>query len=453
MQLHSHASSSLSLRLSLGVTGVTLNENGEGVVGGDGGGNSASRQDDDAMDEGEEGQQQSQSQVQENREGGGDIGASASAASSSGGGSTLAGARQDEPDMDEEDSSLMPFGMEDLVDMNKLHNSTPPGTPLVTQPRPMGRSEGSWLGGFEGGFGFGGLGSGGGVGGFDVGGAGGGGNGGGANGGGGGGGNGHARSISVPPSEAARNGHHHDVGVPMSVDDVGLHSMHLSLGYQGFGSGIGMGLHSIFGSSSAAASGSTEDQRFPLEERQSRTVDPQRSGVTHSPTSPSGISLHRQQQHHHQQQHHQQQHHHHQQETQLHVDDDDDDDDEQHQHTSELTPLFPANLILSPAGAVTSVSLPSSSSQGSEHANGSGPSGGGSGHHTPVIDHRHTPVIDHRHTPVIEQRDELWRSAPSSSFSSFSAFSGDYNLPFLDLHYYYAGGWWCWCWVVVDVWE
>jgi hypothetical protein len=24
--------------------------------------------------------------------------------------------------------------------------------------------------------------------------------------------------------------------------------------------------------------------------------------------------------------------------------------------------------------------------------------------------------------------------------SSFSAFSGDYNLPFLDLHYYYGGG-------------
>jgi len=329
---------------------------------------------------------------------------------------------------------LMPFGMEDLVDMNELHHATPPGTPLVTQPRPMRRSGGSWLSGFESGFGFGGFGgAGAGAGGFGVGSAGGG-NGGGANG--GGGGNGHARSISVPPSEAARNGHHHDVGVPMSVDDVGLHSMHLSLGYQGFAGGIGMGgLHSIFGSS-AAATASTEDQRFQLEERQSRTVDLQRLGVAHSPTSPSGISLHRQQHHHHQQHHQQQQHRHHQQETQLHVDDDDDDED-QHQHTSELTPLFLANLILSPAGAVTSVSLPSSSSQGSEHANGSGPSSrGGSGHHTPVID-RHTPVIDHRHTPVIEQRDELWRSAPSSSFS---AFSGDYNLPFLDLHYYYAGG-------------
>ena len=439
MQLHSHASSSSSsLGLSLGVTGVTLSENGEGVVVGDGGGSSAPRQDDDAMDEGEEGQQQSQSQVQENQEGGGDIQGASSSDAAAG---TLTGARQDEPDMDEEDSSLMPFGLEDLVDMNELHHATPPGTPLVTQPRPMRRSEGSWLSGFEGGFGFGGFG-GGGAGGFGVGSAGGG-NGGGANGGGGGGGNGHARSISVPPSEAARNGHHHDVGVPMSVDDVGLHSMHLSLEYQGFASGIGMGgLHSIFGSSSAAASASTEDQRFQLEERQSRTVDPQRLGVAHSPTSPSGISLHRQQQqHHHQQHHHQQQHHHHQQETQLHVDDDDDDDDEQHQHTSELTPLFPANLILSPAGAVTSVSLPSSSSQGSEHANGNGPSSrGGSGHHTPVIDHRHTPVIDHRHTPVIEQRDELWRSAPSSSFSSFSAFSGDYNLPFLDLHYYAGGG-------------
>jgi hypothetical protein len=54
----------------------------------------------------------------------------------------------------------------------------------------MRTSEGSWLGGF---WGFGGAG----VGGFGVGSA--------------GGGNGHARSISVPPSEAARNGHHHDV--------------------------------------------------------------------------------------------------------------------------------------------------------------------------------------------------------------------------------------------------
>jgi hypothetical protein len=133
-----------------------------------------------------------------------------------------------------------------------------------------------------------------------AGGAGGGGNGGGSNGGGGGVGNDHARSISAPPSEAARNGHHL-VGVPMSVDD-GLHSMHLSLGCHRFGVGMGR-LHSIFGSSSssAAASGSTEDQRFQLEKRQSRTIDPQRLGVTHSPTSPSGISHHRQRQHHHQQ--------------------------------------------------------------------------------------------------------------------------------------------------------
>ena len=300
MQLHSYASSSSSLSLSLGVAELGAT----GVVG-DGGGNSASRQDDDAMDEGEKGQQQRQNQVQENREGGGDVGASApsSSSSSAAAAGTLAGGRPDEPDMDEEDSSLMPFGMEDLVDMNELHHAMPPGTPLVTQPRPMRRSKGSWLGGFEGGFGFGGFGGAGG--GFGVGGgasAGGGGNGGGAN---GGRANGHARSISVPPSEAARNGHHHGVGMPMSVDDVGLHSMHLSLGYHGFGVEMG-GLHSIFGSSSlsVAASGSTEDQRFQLDERQSWMVDPQMLGVAHSPTSPSGFSFHRQQQHHHQQQHH-----------------------------------------------------------------------------------------------------------------------------------------------------
>ena len=439
MQLHSHAHSSSSL----GVVGEV--GGGEGLGEGSAGRGPV---DDDAMDEGQQ-QQPSQVQGQEKREGGGDIGASSSSTSAA---ASVGDGRSNEPDMDEEDTSLLPFEMEDFVDMNELHRVTPPGTPLVTQPRPMRSSE-SWLGGVEGGF----SGFGSGFSGF--------GGGGGGGGGGGNGGGGHARSISVPPSEAARNGHHmHEVGVPMSVDDVGLHSMHLGLGYHGFG-GMG-GLHSVFGAAAAAtggifssssasdaASGSTEDQRF--QERQNRTVDPQRLsgsgvGVVHSPTSPSGISLHRQQ---HQPQQHQHQHHQ-QQDTQLDVDDDDDDD--QHQHTSELTPLFPVNLILSPAAAATSISLPSSSSSQSEHAhahthaNGSS-AGGGSRHHTPVIDHRHTPIIDHRHTPVIDhrhtptidhdhdqQREELWRSASSASSLGLT-FSGDYNLPFLDLHYYYGG--------------
>ena len=56
----------------------------------------------------------------------------------------VAGGRSDEPDMEEEDSSLVLVGMGDLVDMNELHHATP----LVTQPRPMRRSEGSWLGRF-----------------------------------------------------------------------------------------------------------------------------------------------------------------------------------------------------------------------------------------------------------------------------------------------------------------
>ena len=59
------------------------------------------------------------------------------------------------------------------------------------------------------------------------------------NGAGGNGAGGHARSTSDPPSEATRDGHHHDVDVvPMSVDDVRLHSMHLSLGYHWFVGGI-----------------------------------------------------------------------------------------------------------------------------------------------------------------------------------------------------------------------
>ena len=117
--------------------------------------------------------------------------------------------------------------------MNELQHATPPGTPLVTQPRPMRRSERSWLGGFENRFR--GFVSGGGYGGF-CGGAGAGGEG---NGAGGNGAGGHARSTCDPPSEATRNEHHHDVGVvPMSVDDVRLHSMDLSLGYHWFVGGI-----------------------------------------------------------------------------------------------------------------------------------------------------------------------------------------------------------------------
>ena len=461
MQLHSHAHSSSSLDLGV----VREVGSGEGV--GEGVSSSAGRGpvDDDAMDEGEEGQHQpSQVQVQEKWEGGGgggDIGASSASVSSTSAAASAAGTivdrRPNEPDMSKEDISSLPFQMEDFMDMNELY-VTPPKTPLVTQPRPMRRLPELRLGGFEGGFGLGGFS---GVGGVSSGVAAGGNGGGGAGGGGNGGtGGGHARSISVPPSEAAQNGHHmHDVDVPMSMDDVGLHSMHLGLLYHRFGEVEMGGLHSVFGA--ATASGSTEDPRF--QERQSRTVDPQRLsgsgagvGVVHSPTSPSGISLHRQQ-HQHQQHQHQ---HHQQQNTQLNVDDN---DDNQHQHTSELTPLFPVSLILSPAAAATFISLPSSSSQ-SEHAHAhthpNGASAGGeSGHHTPVINHRHTPIIDHRHTPAIDshrhtpaidhdhdqQRDKLWCSASSESslgltFSSFSAFSGDYNLPFLDLHYYGGAG-------------
>jgi hypothetical protein len=205
----------------------------------------------------------------------------------------------------------------------------------------MRRSEGSWLGGFENGFGCG-------------------------------GGDGgvvapaeeeteegkwrrrrsrkrHARSISDPPSEAARNGHHHDVGVPMSVDDVRLHSMHLSLGYHGFG--VGMGRDCI---------------RFlARRRRRRRRLDRPRTNGFNLKRGRVGLLTRRGWVLHirrlrllgfrfivngstiinstHQHQH--QQRHHHQQETQLHV-------DETMTTTnintsSELTPLFPANLILS----------------------------------------------------------------------------------------------------------
>ncbi|KIM37824.1 hypothetical protein M413DRAFT_256733 [Hebeloma cylindrosporum] len=412
MQLHSHTSSSLSLEAinELGLTGISLNESGEVRVGdGAGAGGSNNERQDDAMDEGDEGQQ-APSQLPEKRDGVSDnVGAGAPASSGGAGAGASAG---NGPQM-EEDPSLPLFGMEDLVDMNELHHVTPPATPFVTQPRPMRRVEGSMmLGGFAG------FGAGGGVG-------------------AGAGAGGHARSISVPPSEA-RNGHHHDMGVaPMSVDDVGLHSMHL--GYPSFGgmppsNGMesrSLPLHSIFNASSLAvsgsifnsASGAVSGHGSPQAQERHHQQQFQERQHIHSPISPTAASLHQQQQ---------------QQQQQGHVDDD---DDHSH-HTSELTPLFPANLILSPANSAASVGLPSSSSQSSERGHPNGASnGGGSHHHTPVIDHRHTPVIDHHHTPVIEhdqQRDEIWRSA--SSFSSFSDYTYTYNLPFLDLHYYSAGG-------------
>jgi len=379
MQLHSHAPS-LSAIDELGLTGISLNDHVDSLAAENvtaSGQNQASV--DDAMDEGEEGlvhQQQPQSELQEKHDNDIDNGG------------VNASRDANEPEM-EDSLPFGTFGMEDLVDMNELH-ATPPATPLVTHPRPMRRSSGSVLQSFDSGFG-GGFGN--------------------------AGGGGHARSISVPPSEA-RIGHH-DVGMPMSMDDVGLHSMHG--GYHGFGamhSHVDMGgmmgrnLHSIFNmsSSSSSASGSISiQQQQQFQERQGQTVEPHQlsesTGSIRSPITPSA-PLH--QQHQHQPQ---------QQQSQLDV--------EQNQHNSELTPLFPANLILSPS---TTPGIPSSPPTPA-HPNSSSSSGGGSNHHTPVIDNHH-------------QRDELWRSAfppPSNSSSSSLAADYSYNLPFLDLHYYYAG--------------
>ncbi|KAJ3512699.1 hypothetical protein NLJ89_g3365 [Agrocybe chaxingu] len=81
-----------------------------------------------------------------------------------------------------------PFNLEDLVDMSNEAHATPPATPLMTQPRPMRRSSGGTL---LNNFGDSGAAS------------------------------GHARSISVPPTEARNSGQ--GTGVAMAMDDVGLH--------------------------------------------------------------------------------------------------------------------------------------------------------------------------------------------------------------------------------------
>jgi hypothetical protein len=176
----------------------------------------------------------------------------------------------------------------------------------------------------------------------------------------------------------------------MSVDDVRLHSMHLSLGYHGFVGGVGVGIGIEMGGCI----------RFLVRRRR---LDRPKTNGFNLKRGRVGLLTHRgwvlhirrlrllgfrfviKQKHHHLQ------------ETQLRVVADD--DDAQHQHISELTRFSLPILFFR-----TSVLLPS------------------------VRCPCRRPVGARIRIALRGHRSRSWLSR------------GDYNVPFLDLHHYYAGG-------------
>jgi len=269
MQLHSHTSSFSAID-ELGLTGISLNDHPDSSAGS----NIATTNHNarDAMDDGtmhdvldmtyhglQSPSKQHQQQLQQLGQ--------------------QHGQRKETHEPEDLESSQLSdaFDIDDLVDMSNELHATPPATPQLTQPRPLRRSSGgSMLNNFD----HSGMSSG-----------------------------GHARSISVPPSEA-RNGGGNNLGVPMSMDDVGLHmhshSHSLSLGGQGhnqtnsqFEMNLGKGLQALFGipspsqlSSSRSFVGSGHQQQ-----RQSRNTEPMRlTNSTGSMQHPLSAPLHQQQQ-------------------------------------------------------------------------------------------------------------------------------------------------------------
>ncbi|KAF8963299.1 hypothetical protein BDZ97DRAFT_1758781 [Flammula alnicola] len=315
MQLHSHTSNLLAID-ELGLTGISLNDH----VDSSGARNVTSPGSNIAPDVGD---------AMETAEGGGVLGMSFGMARSpqkQHHRQRSQGQKEKDEDLDSSLNSDS-FGLEDLVDMNELH-ATPPATPLLTQPRPMRRSSGgAMLHNVDG--------------------------------------PGHARSISVPPSEARNGGAHQ--GVPMSMDDVGLH-MHTHSGMQPEFGMVGRTLHSFFNLPSTPSGPSSANTQQQQQQQQRHTnSEPMRlsnnSGSVQSPISPVL----------------------------------------QQQHSSQLTPLFPGHLILSPSSS-SGIASPNSSQQ---------------------LNSNHPTINDNN-----LNNELLWRSAIQSS--------GDYsyNLPFLDLHYY-----------------
>lgn len=275
---------------------------------------------------------------------------------------------KNEPDLSESGLLSDPFSLEDLVDMSgDLQHETPPATPIMAHSRPLRRS--SQGPGFHS---------------FDSPGI----------------SSHHARSISVPPSEARNPGGGSGVGGPsMSVDDVvvGLQIHSPLLGQQAHPNSpppemtLGKGLQSLFGMHTPLSSRSSVANLASRSQRIGRSPEPMRpsnsggaflrqSSTTHA-TQPSPP----QQQH------------------QQHV----------HQATQPTT-LFPAQLMLS------SSTSPVTSASTSSHNQ--------SNHNVP-----HTQGNDFWRTSATPPGAQPWTNPNSITSSDF------YNVPYLDLHYTYGG--------------
>ncbi|KAF8200213.1 hypothetical protein BJ912DRAFT_948302, partial [Pholiota molesta] len=282
MQLHAHTPSLLAID-ELGLTGISLDDHerdhadvgGLGSGSGDAGSGRGAAAGKDAMETTEE---------RCGRMGfGGGLPRSPTK-------HTPKGSLKEEPDPAEV------FALDDLVDMAELH-ATPPATPLMTQPRPMRRASGP--------FGFG----------FDA----------GQMGGAATTQQHHARSISVPPGEARNGGV--QLGVPMSMDDVGLHMHHGHVNYGFFNAPL----------ASMSGHGSAEHQHQEQQQHQQHqhqyrhpASSPMRLSMSNSTSSiHSPISPVQQQQQH---------------------------------NSSQLTPLIPHHLILSSPSSAGLASPPSASS-------------------------------------------------------------------------------------------
>ena len=268
-------------------------------------------------------------------------------------------------DHDHVESNILgdPFRLEDLVDMsNDLQHETPPATPIMRHSRPMRRSsQGSVLYTFDG--------------------------------------HGstshyHARSTSVPPSDARNPGGGGMVNVgnvQMSVDDVGV-GLHMHSQHHGqqphsdshLDTTLGKGLQAFFGLHSPVPSSSSPSNLVDRTQRHERTSE--RMRLSNSDGSqmqqPSTISSPN---------------HHHQPQPRA--------------QTTQPATLFPAQLMLTSVSASSEPISPTSTSH-SQNSN---------------------------HT--FPQDNDPWRVSASASaaqtwINSHSVNSSDfYNVPYLDLHY------------------
>jgi len=252
-----------------------------------------------------------------------------------------------------ESNILDPFRLEDLVDMsNDLQHETPPATPIMRHSRPIRRSsQGSVLYTFDG--------------------------------------HGstshhHARSTSVPPSEARNPGGGGLVNVgntQMSVDDVGvglhMHSQHQPHSDSHLDTTLGRGLQAFFGLHSPVPSSSSPVNLVDRTQRHGRALEQMRlsnsdGSQVQQPSSPN---------HHH-----------------------------QPQPRAQQT-LFPAQLMLTSVSASSESISPTSTS--------------------------HSQTSNH----TFAQENDPWRVSASASaaqtwMNSHSLNSSDfYNVPYLDLHY------------------